>query len=240
MDYPLAKTCAYSEEAEKGIPDMVDLDKLNNASLLCNLKTRYYTQPRDIYTYVTPSLLVVNPYCKVPHLMTQEILNKCMEYVSNDKIGLKELIPHTYSIAARALKKMYSNRERQAIVISGESGAGKTEAAKIAMSFLTFSGKSKGDSSKKAIEERIIACNPVLEAFGNAKTQRNHNSSRFGKYVKIFFNVFETHVLGAITKPYLLEKSRIVKLVFLLLSIMAMTTIIRLIKTETTTCSIIC
>ncbi len=76
-EFPLDKTAAFSEEAEKGIPDMVDLDKLNNATLLYNLKRRYFTQPKEIYTYVTPSLLVTNPYCKVPHLMTPDILEKC-------------------------------------------------------------------------------------------------------------------------------------------------------------------
>ncbi len=212
MEHPLTKTCAYSDEAEKGIPDMVDLDKLNNATLLCNLKSRYYAQPRDIYTYVTPSLLVVNPYCKVPHLMTQEIINKCMEFVENEKMTLKDIVPHTFSIAARALKQMYTNKERQAIVISGESGAGKTEAAKIAMSLLAAAGRPKTAPGKRGVEERIIACSPVLEAFGNAKTQRNHNSSRFGKYVKILFDIKTRQILGAITKPYLLEKSRIVNI----------------------------
>jgi len=218
IDHPIGKICAYSDEGEKGINDMVDLDKLNNATLLLNLKKRYFAEPRDIYTYVTPSLLVVNPYKKVPHLMTPEIISKCMEYVDNEKMTLKDIIPHTFSIAARALKQMYANRERQAIVISGESGAGKTEAAKIAMSLLASAGKSKVPG-KKGIEERIIACSPVLEAFGNAKTQRNHNSSRFGKYVKIIFNVNERQILGAITKPYLLEKSRIVKIVFFLFTL---------------------
>jgi len=127
---------------------------------------------------------------------------------------LKDIIPHTYSIAGRALKQMYLNRERQAIVISGESGAGKTEAAKIAMSFLASSSSKANKGGEKGIEQRIIACNPVLEAFGNAKTPRNYNSSRFGKYVKIIFDIKQKSILGAITKPYLLEKSRIVKIVF--------------------------
>ncbi len=130
---------------------------------------------------------------------------------------LKDIVPHTYSIAARAMKQMYMNRERQAIVISGESGAGKTEAAKIAMSFLAgpTPGKQKasGSGAAKGIEDRIIACNPVLEAFGNAKTPRNYNSSRFGKYVKIIFDIKGRQIRGAVTKPYLLEKSRIVKIV---------------------------
>lgn len=78
-EYPTSKMVPFSEEAEKGIPDMVDLDKLNNATLLYNLKKRYYNPLKDIYTYVTPSLLSLNPFKPVPHLMTQEILNKCKE-----------------------------------------------------------------------------------------------------------------------------------------------------------------
>lgn len=211
-DHPLSKLCSYSEEATKGIEDMVDLDVLNNATLLYNLKARYYAEPRQIYTYVTPSLLVVNPYQSVPHLMTEEIVRECLEFVERPKARLKDVVPHTYSITARALKQMYGNRERQAIVISGESGAGKTEAAKIAMSLLSGMGKSKVPG-EAGIEERILACNPVLEAFGNAKTQRNYNSSRFGKYVKIIYDINKRQVMGAITKQYLLEKSRIIKVV---------------------------
>eukprot|EP00826_Nyctotherus_ovalis_P050805 TRINITY_DN6274_c0_g6_i1.p3 TRINITY_DN6274_c0_g6~~TRINITY_DN6274_c0_g6_i1.p3 ORF type:complete len:214 (-),score=70.58 TRINITY_DN6274_c0_g6_i1:830-1471(-) len=213
----MEKVCCYSEEAEKGIEDMVDLETLNNATLLYNLKARYFADPREIYTYVTPSLLVMNPYQRVPHLMTKEIVDKCMEYVGNPKMKLKDLVPHTYSIAARALKQMYTNKERQAIVISGESGAGKTEAAKIAMSLLSGSGSS--DSGTPGIAERILACNPVLEAFGNAKTQRNYNSSRFGKYVKIVYDTRTREVKGALTKPYLLEKSRIIKVVRAIVSV---------------------
>ena len=212
MEHPLEKVSAYSDEAERGIEDMVDLDTLNNATLLYNLKARYFADPRQIYTYVTPSLLVMNPYQRVPHLMTQDIVDKCTEYVGNPKAKLKDLVPHTYSITARALKQMYTNRQRQGIVVSGESGAGKTEAAKISMSLLSGSGKSK-TASGPGIEERILACNPVLEAFGNAKTQRNYNSSRFGKYVKIIYNLNTKQVVGALTKPYLLEKSRIIKVV---------------------------
>jgi myosin heavy subunit len=212
LDYPINKLCSYSEEADRGIEDMVDLDVLNNATLLYNLKARYYAEPRQIYTYVTPSLLVVNPYQSVPHLMTEEIVKQCYDYIEDPKTKLKDVVPHTYSITARALKQMYENKERQAIVISGESGAGKTEAAKISMSLLSGMGKNIV-SGKPGIEQRILACNPVLEAFGNAKTQRNYNSSRFGKYVKIIYDTDKRQVLGAITKQYLLEKSRIVRLV---------------------------
>lgn len=126
----------------------------------------------------------------------------------------KDLIPHTYSIAANALRQLYYDKEKQGIVISGESGSGKTEAAKIAMTFLAgCSSSQQPNQGNKPIEKRILACNPVLEGFGNAKTVRNHNSSRFGKYVKMYYSLKQKKILGAETKPYLLEKSRIVKLV---------------------------
>lgn len=107
------------------------------------------------------------------------------------------------------------DRRRQAIVISGESGAGKTESAKISMEFLTqlaSMGNKKGDDDGLAdIGDRILGCNPILEGFGNAKTVRNDNSSRFGKYVLMYFNQFEDQIYGARIKNYLLEKSRVCK-----------------------------
>jgi myosin heavy subunit len=100
---------------------------------------------------------------------------------------------------------------RQAIVISGESGAGKTESAKQCMAFLTSLGsKEEGSADKASIGERILSTNPVLEAFGNSRTARNNNSSRFGKYIKLYFDVHDGKVLGAEIKNYLLEKSRVI------------------------------
>lgn len=131
----------------------------------------------------------------------------------------KELDPHIFSVAATAYRQLRENKEKQAIVISGESGAGKTESAKIAMKFLTaLSAVSDGHKEETkvkegeiSIEQKILNCNPVLEAFGNAKTVRNNNSSRFGKYVKLVFNLKKGDILGADTTNYLLEKSRICK-----------------------------
>ena len=106
---------------------------------------------------------------------------------------------------------MFQNEKNQAIVISGESGAGKTENAKLAMAFLT--GLSEAESGivdpTDLIEERIMACNPILEAFGNARTVRNDNSSRFGKYVRIMVDGRSKRIRGASINNYLLEKSRV-------------------------------
>ena len=109
-----------------------------------------------------------------------------------------------YYVAGRAYKSMAYDSKKQAIVISGESGAGKTESTKYCMQLLT----SLSHKETHPIEAKILACNPLLEAFGNSKTIRNDNSSRFGKYVTIYFSDDNT-IKGATIKSYLLEKSRV-------------------------------
>jgi myosin heavy subunit len=110
-----------------------------------------------------------------------------------------------------AYRTLKDTRARQAIVISGESGAGKTESAKVAMNFLTDLGKMGGEGADVGdIGTAILACNPVLEGFGNAKTVRNDNSSRFGKYTLMYFALMKDEIFGARIKNYLLEKSRVI------------------------------
>ena len=133
----------------------------------------------------------------------------------------KPLGPHVYSVADRSYRQMMSEqRKSQSILISGESGAGKTETTKIVMLYLTTLGSAETpevevgveevvDNGKLSIMERVLQSNPILEAFGNAKTLRNDNSSRFGKYLEINFNV-ENSIVGAHMRTYLLEKSRVV------------------------------
>lgn len=113
--------------------------------------------------------------------------------------------PHIYMIAGKAYQGLICGEGKQAIVISGESGAGKTESTKYCMQMLT----SLSHKESHSIEKKILACNPLLEAFGNSKTVRNDNSSRFGKYVQIFFGGDNT-IKGANIISYLLEKSRVV------------------------------
>lgn len=105
---------------------------------------------------------------------------------------------------------MMDNKRKQAIVISGESGAGKTESAKCAMKFLTSLSHKSYNSSEVGIEQKILDTNPILEAFGNSKTVRNNNSSRFGKYVLLYFGMQNGDIRGARVKNYLLEKSRVI------------------------------
>jgi myosin-5 len=204
----------YSLAADKGIKDMIDIDELNHATILYNLFRRY--EQDDIYTYVGPTLLAVNPFkdmgAKYPATLIEDY-KAIIEADDNSYYDvMKSKAPHTYAISAFAHRQMRSGATatRQAIVISGESGAGKTESARQCMAFLTTLGGREKNDGKKPIGERILSTNPVLEAFGNARTARNDNSSRFGKYVKLYFELEGGSVQGAEIKNYLLEKSRVV------------------------------
>jgi len=208
----------YSEPAEQGIDDMIDMNELNHATLLFNMRQRYLRD--DISTFVGPTLLIINPFKSIPGLIGDDQIKEYFSIITCDNMlhRKKELPPHIYSVAATAFRQLKENKQKQAIVISGESGAGKTESAKIAMKFLTaLSSLSHEGEEQKAvegevsIEQKILNCNPVLEAFGNAKTVRNNNSSRFGKYIKLVFNLKKGDILGAETLNYLLEKSRVCK-----------------------------
>ena len=210
----IRKTLEYSQRAEEGIADMVEIDELNSASLLYNLGNRYAKD--EIYTYVGPILLVLNPFKAIPGSTAPEQAARYQQFITTSSpFQLKrQLQPHNYAIAALAYRNLRRDRNRQAIVISGESGAGKTEQAKIAMNFLTQMGSGGAESAAEtetSIGDKILACNPVLEGFGNSKTVRNNNSSRFGKYVLMYFALGEDKVFGARVKNYLLEKSRVVK-----------------------------
>lgn len=201
--------------ADEGISDMVEIDELNPATLLFNLANRY--KRYDIYCYVGPILLACNPFKAVPELATDELKAQCMA-IKDDPAPLqlkKQLQPHIWVVSALAYRQLRETRSRQAIVISGESGAGKTESARIAMNLLTDLGSDpeakKEEQEEKPIGDKILACNPILEGFGNAKTSRNDNSSRFGKYTLMYFSLSEDKIYGARIQNYLLEKSRIVK-----------------------------
>lgn len=182
--------------------------------MLYNLGNRYSKD--GIYTYVGPILLALNPFKALPHLDGPEVLDAYKEIITTSQpVQLKKnLEPHIFALSALAYRNMREDKKRQAIVISGESGAGKTESAKISMNFLTQLAVGEGsspDDPMALIGEKILACNPILEGFGNAKTVRNDNSSRFGKYTLMYFALYSNEVYGAKIKNYLLEKSRIIK-----------------------------
>lgn len=181
-----------------GVGDMVLLESLTEDSMLENLWNRYNN--KDIYTYIGNVVVSINPYRKFK-LYSSEMIAK---YRSRN---IYELPPHIYAIADEAYRSMRDYNQDQCIIITGESGAGKTEASKVVMQFVAaVSGKGW---EVDRVKEQLLQSNPVLEAFGNAKTLRNDNSSRFGKYMDIEFDFKGDPVGGVITK-YLLEKSRVV------------------------------
>ncbi|XP_059156810.1 unconventional myosin-XV-like isoform X1 [Physella acuta] len=185
---------SYMDEA-RGVEDMIGLIDLNEHSILTNLKLRY--RKELIYTYTGSILVAVNPY-KTFNIYGLDMVKRY------EGRALGDLPPHLFAIASVSYSKMIKDTENQVLVISGESGAGKTESTKLIMQYLAAVNK----SGNNLITEQILEANPLLESFGNAKTIRNDNSSRFGKYIEVFFK--SGSIVGAKTSEYLLEKSRIV------------------------------
>ncbi|XP_077153818.1 unconventional myosin-Ia isoform X1 [Ranitomeya variabilis] len=182
-----------------GVGDMILLDSLSEDSLLQNLKERF--QHDEIYTYIGNVVISVNPY-KQLSIYTPE---KVEEYRN---CNLYQLKPHIFAVADDAYQSLRDRDRDQCILITGESGAGKTEASKFVMSYVAaVCGKG---AEVNQVKEQLLQSNPVLEAFGNAKTIRNDNSSRFGKYMDIEFD-FKGDPVGGVISNYLLEKSRVVK-----------------------------
>ncbi|XP_072104793.1 unconventional myosin-Ib-like [Mobula birostris] len=182
-----------------GVGDMVLLDPLTDESLLSNLKERF--SKNEIYTYIGSVVISVNPYKMLP-IYGQEKIN---EYRN---ANFYELSPHIYAIADEAYRSLRDRDKDQCVLITGESGSGKTEASKLVMSYIA-AVCGKGEEVNQ-VKEQLLQSNPILEAFGNAKTIRNDNSSRFGKYMDIEFD-FKGDPLGGVISNYLLEKSRVVK-----------------------------
>ncbi|KAF4026282.1 hypothetical protein G4228_018407 [Cervus hanglu yarkandensis] len=178
----------------QGVDDMIRLGDLNEAGMVHNLLIRY--QQHKIYTYTGSILVSVNPFQALPLYTMEQV-----ELYYRHHAG--ELPPHIFAIANSCYFNMKKNRRDQCCIISGESGAGKTEATKLILQFLaTISGQHSW------IEQQVLEANPILEAFGNAKTIRNDNSSRFGKYIDIYFNSSGV-IEGARIEQFLLEKSRV-------------------------------
>mmetsp|Transcript_58779 Transcript_58779/g.148913 ORF Transcript_58779/g.148913 Transcript_58779/m.148913 type:complete len:1423 (+) Transcript_58779:92-4360(+) len=192
----------YDYGPEKTWADNTEMVHLDDANILHNIRKRYYRD--EIYTYTANVLLAINPYKSIPGLYTPE---KIAEYRGRSP-GM--LPPHPYAIADTAYRQQLREKDKknQALVISGESGAGKTETAKHTMQYLTQVSRTDAAHGGR-IQERIINSNPILESFGNASTVRNSNSSRFGKYNEMYFDAVGSLMCAGI-KTYLLESSRVV------------------------------
>ncbi|KAM7353234.1 myosin heavy chain isoform 20-T20 [Cochliomyia hominivorax] len=184
--------------------DMSNLTYLNDASVLHNLRQRYYH--KLIYTYSGLFCVAINPYKRYP-----VYTNRCAKMYRGKRRN--EVPPHIFAISDGAYVDMLTNHVNQSMLITGESGAGKTEnTKKVIAYFATVGASTKKDETQKnkgSLEDQVVQTNPVLEAFGNAKTVRNDNSSRFGKFIRIHFGP-TGKLAGADIETYLLEKARVI------------------------------
>ncbi|CAI4048299.1 hypothetical protein SKDZ_13G2350 [Saccharomyces kudriavzevii ZP591] len=188
-----------SKKKEVGVSDLTLLSKISDEAINENLKKRF--QNATIYTYIGHVLISVNPFRDLG-IYTDAVMN---EYKGKNRL---EVPPHVFAIAESMYYNMKSYNENQCVIISGESGAGKTEAAKRIMQYIAAASSAHTESIGK-IKDMVLSTNPLLESFGCAKTLRNNNSSRHGKYLEIKFNNQFEPCAGNITN-YLLEKQRVV------------------------------
>ena len=193
----LGEAILSRSELAQDFPDMVRMGDVNEATILRNLKVRFLKEL--IYTNIGTILVAMNPFKRI------DIFGpKVVEHYNGVTSG-EESEPHVFQIASAAYRGVRQERRDQSIIISGESGAGKTEATKHCLVF--FAGAA--GSAEGNMQDKLIKANPVLESFGNAKTVRNNNSSRFGKFMEVHFNE-RAQICGCRIINYLLEKSRIV------------------------------
>ena len=192
---PSLETCG--SHLDDDIDNLVDLDELSEGAILHHVRKRFHR--KSIYTLVGPILVAVNPFERLP-IYEHADIRKAHAHVN--------MYPHIFVSAAIAYGQLRDNKKSQSVLISGESGAGKTETTKKVLQFLATIAANKSEGTI-GVEDRIMESNPLLEAMGNAKTLRNNNSSRFGKYMKIDFDG-RCRIQGCSIVNYLLEKSRVV------------------------------
>lgn len=216
--FDIAQTRPHDESHDdQNLNDLALLSNMTEAPLIGVLRRRFLV--RKIYTYVSDVIIAINPYRFYPELTT----------INRPLYSFKpEDAPHTFAIADKCYRQLIANHQtNHSVIVSGESGAGKTEACKNVMQYLAvlsqeaninragnFRAQEERNSNTSAqqlgLEDKVLKCNPFLEAFGNAKTVRNDNSSRFGKFIQIIFCARSGVVQGARMDTYLLEKSRVV------------------------------
>ncbi|XP_029488331.2 unconventional myosin-Vb [Oncorhynchus nerka] len=202
VQYPVASPSGLPPLANpdilEGENDLTALSFLHEPAVLHNLRVRFLDYS-SIYTYCGIVLVALNPYDQLP-IYGEEVIDA---YSGQD---MADMEPHIFSVAEEAYRTMTREEKNQSIIISGESGAGKTVSAKFTMRYFAVVG---GAAQQTSVEERVLASNPIMESIGNAKTTRNDNSSRFGKYIEIGFGR-KGDIIGANMRTYLLEKSRVV------------------------------
>ncbi|KAM6919105.1 unconventional myosin-X [Xenentodon cancila] len=190
----------------KGVEDMATLEDLHDGAIMHNLFLRY--QQRHIYTYIGSILAAVNPYQSLPGLYDRP----AVELYSRHHVG--EISPHIFAIANECYRSLWKRLQNQCVLISGESGAGKTESTKLILRFLSAMSQLSLEVSCRDktlhVEEALLESSPIMEAFGNAKTVYNNNSSRFGKFVQLHFSQ-KGNIQGGKIVDYLLEKNRVVR-----------------------------
>ena len=174
------------------ITQLTEMIHLNEANILEALATRY--KKGIIYTHTGEVLIAINPF-------------KTLDIYTLTSFTTKVSIPHVYQSAELCLERLNSRSTSQSILVSGESGAGKTQTTKYIMKYLSYKSKLNNKENELGIENLLLESNPILESFGNSKTRRNENSSRFGKYIKIYFD--NQIIVGANIETYLLEKTRL-------------------------------
>ncbi|KAJ9464349.1 Myosin-8 [Diplonema papillatum] len=200
--FPIAK-----EVLGEDVDDLLNLTILHDATLLNCLKLRYFNDV--IYTNIGAIIVALNPFnFKIPRYMDDQ-----MPAYLNEGDRIEKNLPHSWAVAHNTYYEMINDSQNQCVLVSGESGAGKTEASKIVMKYLGALSSKRGEGEQKdaaqVVGKKINMGSPILEAFGNARTVRNDNSSRFGKFMKIQFSP-DGFLVGAFIIKYLLEKSRII------------------------------
>ncbi|XP_075286147.1 unconventional myosin-X-like isoform X2 [Opisthocomus hoazin] len=210
FQYPKAslsreKVLPMHQTSVDGVEDMSMLGDLHEAAILLNLHQRY--QQGNIYTNIGSILASVNPYKPIPGLYSVDAIDLYRQH----RVG--ELPPHIFATANECYCCLWKRHDSQCVLISGESGAGKTESTKLLLKFLSAMSQTSlgAPASEKSthVEEAILESSPILEAFGNAKTVYNNNSSRFGKFIQLHFSQ-HGHIQGGRVTDYLLEKNRVV------------------------------
>lgn len=189
-------------QPEVGVSDFVLLDNLTTETFIENLHLRF--QHNKIYTYIGEVLVSVNPYKTLDIYGPQHMA----QYRGREMF---EVPPHVYAVADACQRVLRQQGRDTCVLISGESGAGKTEASKFIMKYIAANTTQVHREYIDRVKNVLIQSNTILETFGNAKTNRNDNSSRFGKYMDIHFD-YKGDPVGGHISNYLLEKSRVVSL----------------------------